>query len=63
MEKITSKKDEKEEIQTLNLSKLEDKLKLNFDYEINTVKPDENNDLSYILSFSKHKLYILTLSL
>ena len=46
MEKITSKKDEKEEIQTLNLSKLEDKLKLNFDYEINTVKPDENNDLN-----------------
>ena len=46
MEKTTSKKDEKEEIQTLNLSKLEDKLKLNFDYEINTVKPDENNDLN-----------------
>ena len=44
MEKNISEKDE--EIQTLNLSKLEEKLKLTFDYEINTVKPVENKDLN-----------------
>ena len=44
MEKNISEKDE--EIQTLNLCKLEEKLKLTFDYEINTVKPVENKDLN-----------------
>ena len=46
MEKSNSDEQSQEQECTLNLDKLEDKLKYVFDYEINSVKSDENEELN-----------------
>lgn len=46
MEKSNSEEQSQESECTLNLDKLEDKLKYVFDYEINSVKSDENEELN-----------------
>ena len=46
MENNQEQKQEEAQGCTLNLTGLEDKLKYVFDYEINSVKSDENEDLN-----------------
>ena len=46
MENNQEQKQEEAQECTLNLTGLEDKLKYVFDYEINSVKSDENEDLN-----------------
>ena len=51
-----------DEQQTLNLKKLEEKLKLTFDYEINSVKPDNSNNLNckmYYYDLNQKKFRII----
>ena len=53
---------QEDEQQTLNLKKLEEKLKLTFDYEINSVKPDNSNNLNckmYYYDLNQKKFRII----
>ena len=47
----TCKRKKTEESQTLNLSKYKEKLKYIFDYEVNSVKLDNNDDMNCKMSY------------
>ena len=47
--------DEEENSQTLTLSKLQDKINLSFDYEVNSVKLDENYNMNCKLYYYNPK--------
>lgn len=47
-----------EESQTLNLDKLKEKITYIFDYEVNNIKLDDNDDMNCKMSYYSHEKII-----